>query len=177
MVPVRLVSIIFDHSASSSSSVGTFFVIPAAFTRMSTLPNVCDHRIVQPLDRSAVQHVARHAQRAPAQRFNLRGHRIHLFLPPRTRHHVRARRGKSQRNLAPQAGRPAGHHRDPPAQIKKLLPLQSFLPPTARRSLSTLAAATLAHPVQFSNTPSLNDLASVAVPRHTLTDRSNASVR
>ena len=38
-VPVRLVSITRDQSASSTSSVGPFCVIPAAFTRMSTLPN------------------------------------------------------------------------------------------------------------------------------------------
>src|ERR1035441_4599287 len=38
-VPVRLVSITRDQSASSTSSVGDLCVTPAAFTRMSILPN------------------------------------------------------------------------------------------------------------------------------------------
>ena len=38
-VPVKLVSMMEFHSSSPTSSVGVRFVLPAQFTRISTLPN------------------------------------------------------------------------------------------------------------------------------------------
>jgi hypothetical protein len=143
MVPVRLVSTIFDHSPRPLRASASFFVMPARS------PGCPPCRTPQSLHRAiagsnaAVQHVARDAQRAPAQRLNLRGHRIHLFLPPRARHHVRARGGIPQRDLAAQAGRPANHHRNRPLKSKSSSPFNRSSRRTRRHQLFVWLPQTL----------------------------------
>ena len=62
MVPVKFVSITRDQSASLTSSVGTFWVMPAAFTRMSTLPKALSTASCNRSMRGPVQHVASDSQ-------------------------------------------------------------------------------------------------------------------
>ena len=83
-VPVRLVSITRDQSASSTSSAGPLWVIPAAFTRISTLPNSfstasCSANSESRLATSlAARNVRRPSASISAATFSIRSRRLEL---------------------------------------------------------------------------------------------------
>ena len=127
MVPVRLVSITRDQSASLTSSVGTFWVMPAAFTRISTLPNAfstasCNCSIEA---RSNTSQATRSERRpsasisaAVASTCCCRRELGATSAPARARPSAISR---------PRPVVPANDHRDPAAQIEKSLSHRTFL--------------------------------------------------
>ncbi len=80
-VPVRFVSITRDQSASAVSSVGSLVRDSRRIHQDVDLAEFLEHRIVQRLRATPIQHVAGHAQRPPAQRLNLRCDLLHLLGP------------------------------------------------------------------------------------------------
>ena len=127
-VPVKFVSTICDQSASSASSVGIFLRHAGRVHQNVHLAELFNHRIVQRcIESRSSTSLGTRSERRPSASIS-----VAIASTWSSRRELATTSapaaGTAQRNLAPQSRRPAGHHRDSPAQIEKLLPHQRILP-------------------------------------------------
>ncbi len=109
-VPVRLVSMMRDQSASGACKTGRLAGDAGGVHENVDLAEGREDGIVQGLDRGTIENVADHAERAAAERFNFGGGLLHLIAAARTGDNVCARCRQTQGHCVAQARGSTGHH-------------------------------------------------------------------
>ncbi len=100
------------HSASGRSSVGVRLMMPAQFTRMSTLPKRSSAAASSFSSDAPVAHIRGDAQRLPSARLNLFGGLVHLLLAARRGNYIGARIGQAKAQGPANARGASGHNRN-----------------------------------------------------------------